>query len=95
MIGFVVLVCFFYYASYNLVAIGKAVVTIIDAKASPKVKLSHRVQVAMYSLYLDFVFQREGLIGDVVISSTGGVWLRCAILDAVDALLLALIDTFV
>ena len=47
----------------------------VDAKASPKMKLSHRIQVAMYALYLEEVFKKE-TITNISISTYGGVWIR-------------------
>lgn len=48
---------------------------VVDAKASPKMKLSHRIQVAMYALYLEEVFKKES-ITNITISTNGGVWIR-------------------
>lgn len=38
-------------------------------------KLSHRIQVAMYALYLEEVFKKES-ITNITISTNGGVWIR-------------------
>jgi len=50
---------------------------IIDVKASPGVKLSHRIQATMYTLILDHVLQDWG-VDDRAVSSEGGVWLAHA-----------------
>jgi DNA replication ATP-dependent helicase Dna2 len=49
---------------------------IIDVKASPGVKLSHRIQATMYTLILDHELQDWAV--DRAVSSEGGVWLAHA-----------------
>jgi len=46
---------------------------VIDAKASEMMKLSHRIQVALYSLVLEQVVSEAGL--PVTVAREGGVWL--------------------
>jgi CRISPR/Cas system-associated exonuclease Cas4 (RecB family) len=48
---------------------------IIDAKASPKIKLSHRVQVTTYALILEQILCHEKLI-DVFVAPFAAVWIR-------------------
>jgi DNA replication ATP-dependent helicase Dna2 len=50
---------------------------VIDVKASPGVKLSHRIQATMYTLILDHALQAWG-VEDRSVSSEGGVWLAQA-----------------
>jgi DNA replication ATP-dependent helicase Dna2 len=50
---------------------------VIDVKASPGVKLSHRIQATMYTLILDHVLREWG-VDDRVVSPDGGVWLANA-----------------
>jgi len=48
---------------------------VIDAKASDLMKLSHRIQVGMYSILLDHVLQASGLNSRLRPPRLGGVWL--------------------
>lgn len=48
---------------------------IIDAKSSPAAKLSHKVQVALYVIFMRQIISAAKLDGTVSISDTGGVWL--------------------
>eukprot|EP01130_Rhizamoeba_saxonica_P017769 TRINITY_DN8694_c0_g1_i1.p1 TRINITY_DN8694_c0_g1~~TRINITY_DN8694_c0_g1_i1.p1 ORF type:complete len:1695 (-),score=299.25 TRINITY_DN8694_c0_g1_i1:22-4836(-) len=50
-------------------------IRVIDAKASLKVKFSHKIQVALYAIFLRDIFISEDL-EYCDIDSTGGVWLR-------------------
>lgn len=68
--------CFPDFLEVTFDASERLVLTIIDAKASPEVKFSHRIQVAMYTLLLEEVFRHEAIHSRVTISNTGGVWLR-------------------
>lgn len=47
---------------------------VIDVKASPGVKLSHRIQATMYTLLIDHVLQDWGF-EDRHVSPEGGIWL--------------------
>lgn len=49
---------------------------IIDAKASSKMKLSHKIQIATYALILEQILFHEKLNSVVTVSSSGGVWIR-------------------
>ena len=48
---------------------------VIDAKASDMMKLSHRIQVGMYSMLLAHVLEASGLSSRFASSRLGGVWL--------------------
>jgi hypothetical protein len=48
---------------------------VIDAKASPKVKLAHKIQVGLYVLFLEAIIEHEKLEG-VTVSDVGAIWLR-------------------
>jgi hypothetical protein len=48
---------------------------IIDAKASPKIKMSHRIQVTTYALILEQILLHENL-AFVTVSSHAGIWIR-------------------
>jgi DNA replication ATP-dependent helicase/nuclease Dna2 len=47
---------------------------VVDVKASPGVKLSHRIQATMYTLILDHALREWG-VDDRTVSAEGGVWL--------------------
>jgi len=53
---------------------GRLRLRVIDVKASPRSKLSHRIQAALYTLILRDLLLDWG-IGDRAISDDGGVWL--------------------
>jgi DNA replication ATP-dependent helicase Dna2 len=50
-------------------------IRVIDAKASDLMKLSHRIQVGMYSMLLAHVLEASGLPSRFTPSRLGGVWL--------------------
>lgn len=52
-------------------------IIVIDAKASAAVKLSHRIQVGIYALYLEEIIETEKL-DHVSVAAVGAVWLRYA-----------------
>lgn len=54
---------------------GGRIVEVVDVKASAAQKLSHRIQVGLYSLILAHVLVDAGLAGRVKIGERGGVWL--------------------
>jgi hypothetical protein len=56
---------------------GELWLRVIDVKASPGVKLSHRIQATMYTLILDHALREWG-IEDRAVSAEGGVWLAQA-----------------
>lgn len=47
----------------------------VDAKASTRVKFSHKIQVATYVLLLEAILKKEN-IANVNLSPIGGVWVR-------------------
>lgn len=49
-------------------------VVVVDAKASDLMKLSHRIQVALYSLILEHALADSGVV-DLGVAREGGVWL--------------------
>ena len=53
---------------------GQRILRIVDVKASPGVKLSHRVQATLYSLILEHVLVDWGITGAVV-AQDAGIWL--------------------
>lgn len=53
---------------------GKINLLVVDAKASTHVKFSHKVQVAIYAMYLEALLKEKEI--DIGVSSIGGVWLR-------------------
>lgn len=54
---------------------GELVVEVVDVKASAAQKLSHRIQVGLYSLILTHVLADAGLDGALRVGGRGGVWL--------------------
>jgi hypothetical protein len=54
----------------------KIEITIVDAKATDRMKLSHRIQVAIYYFIIDAILEANNLKERVTIKDIGGVWLR-------------------
>lgn len=50
--------------------------TIVDAKATDHMKLSHRIQVAIYYFIIESLIKANNLSEKVKLRTTGGVWLR-------------------
>lgn len=53
---------------------GETVLRVIDIKASPGVKLSHRIQATVYSLVLECLLEEWG-VTDRTVGSDAGIWL--------------------
>lgn len=51
-------------------------ITIVDAKCTDHMKLSHRIQVAIYYFIIDALLVAHNLKDRVKVRHTGGVWLR-------------------
>jgi predicted RecB family nuclease len=53
---------------------GRRLLRVHDLKASDELKLTHRIQVALYSLQLDSIVREHGIDADVDLEA-GGIWL--------------------
>lgn len=68
--------CFPDFLELHRSADGHLEITIVDAKNTDHMKLSHRIQVAIYYFIIDALLTTHNLRERVKVRQTGGVWLR-------------------